>query len=67
MKRMEEIIKQLEEEENKVFGLGDGNGLQNDPKAENDDIFNEALGLQKFELLKTGHQIKKAINKRVFL
>lgn len=64
MKHMEEIIKQLEDEENKIFGFGNGNDLQKNNE-ENDDIFNEAVGLKKFELMKTENQIKKVINKRV--
>jgi len=59
---MEEIMKQLEEEENKIFQSGEG--AKKNESMEND-IFNEEIGLKRSELMKTGNQIKKALNKIV--
>jgi len=64
IKRMEEIMKELEDDENKYLNMGDGtaSGVKRDQ--EDDNPFNEEVALKKFELRKTEHQIKKTLYKR---
>ena len=64
MKRMEDIIKELEDDENKYFNVGEA-GTGGNKNQENDNYFDEELALKKFELLKAEHQLKKSLYKRV--
>lgn len=62
---MEDIIKELEDDENKYFNVGGEAGANGNKKQEADNYFDEELALKKFELLKAEHQLKKSLLKRV--
>jgi len=65
MKRMEEIEKELENENNKYMNMGDGTAGGMKKNEEDENPFNEEVALKKFELLKQKHQLKKSLYKRV--
>ena len=62
---MEEIIKELEDDENKYLTVGEG-GMNAMKNQENDNPFDEEIALKKFELLKAERQLKKSLYQRVF-
>ena len=62
---MEDMIKELDEEENRRFG--EAGEVQKGQTQEIDDVFNDEIGLKRFEILKEGKKIKKVINKIVIL
>jgi len=64
MKRMEEIEKELENENNKYMNMGDGTAGGMKKNEEDENPFNEEVALKKFELLKQQHQLKKSLYKR---
>lgn len=57
MKRMEEIIKQMEEGENQLFESANGNAKK--IADDEDDVFDDEKMMRKFEIMKYGHEIKK--------
>lgn len=65
MKRMQEIIQQLEESENVFLSFGDMNAVNKTQAPEVDDAFNDTNALKHSELIKARHQMKKILQKKV--
>ena len=61
---MEDIIKELEDDENKYFNVGEA-GMGGNKTQENDNYFDEENALKRFELLKAERDLKKSLYKRV--
>lgn len=63
VKRMEEAIKALEENEKKLFEEG-GDGKKRD---EDDDLFDDDHAIKRFNLMKASNQLRKTVVKSVSL